>query len=154
MREPLIPAVRLEFVKPPSHAAMHLPVVSLDHPAEGAQHMLPPAVRLAPKPGPDPGVRAVPRPVATLRDVRRFVMRQLSSRDRHVCVISAMTYAVGGRQVIVDLVYRDSKGRWSEKAVVRRGGTTIKLVGVKQRPLLDKTVAAAQVVPPAIVSEP
>ncbi len=64
-----------------------------------------------------------------------------------------MTYAVGGRQVIVDLVYRDAKGRWSEKAVVRRGGTAIKLVGVKQRPLPEKTVAAVAA-PPAIVSEP
>ncbi len=86
---------------------------------------------------PEPSVQRV-----TLRDVRRFVMRDLKARDKHVCVISAMTYAAARRQVVVDLVFRDDKGRWFEKAVVRRGGTAMKLVGVKQRALPYRTVAS------------
>jgi hypothetical protein len=99
-----------------------------------------------------PAGMTAPSPI-TLREVRRFVMRALNRSKRHVCIISAMTYPTDGRRVVVDLVFRDDTGRWSEKAVVRRGVAALKLIGVKQRALPYKTVAAA-VIPPEIVSAP
>jgi len=91
--------------------------------------------------------RAEPAPLVDLRSVRRFVMRELKSKDKHACVISAMTYPTDGRRVVVDLVYRDARGRWAEKAVVRRGTSAMKLIGVKQRALPDKAVVASSIVP-------
>jgi hypothetical protein len=103
--------------------------------------------RIEPAGAPDNARGAQPAPLVELREVRRFVMRTLQSKDKHVCVISAMTYPTDGRRVVVDLVFRDDRGRWSEKAVVRRGTAAMKLIGVKQRPLPYKTVVAQSVVP-------
>ena len=87
------------------------------------------------------------RPIASLRDVRRFVIRELRARDRRVCAISATAYTAPDGHVVVDLVLRSRKSRWSEKAVVRRSGTDLKLLGVKARELPYWTIAASGVVP-------
>jgi hypothetical protein len=87
------------------------------------------------------------REIASLRDVRRFVIRKLDADGTRVCAISATAYTALDGHVIVDLVMRNRKARWTEKAVVRRNGTGLKLLGVKIRAMPYRTLAANGIKP-------
>jgi hypothetical protein len=70
--------------------------------------------------------------VATLRDVRKYVMHVLASRYRGLSVMSAATYARDGG-VVVNMVVHDRRREWFEKDVVHRAGTELSIQSERQR---------------------
>ncbi|MBD5654978.1 MAG: hypothetical protein IAI50_07320 [Candidatus Eremiobacteraeota bacterium] len=73
-----------------------------------------------------------PQQVATLRDVRKYVMHVLASRYSGLSVISAATYRSDGG-VVVNMVVHDRRREWFEKDIVHRAGTELSILSERQR---------------------
>ena len=74
------------------------------------------------------------RPLATLREVRRYVMHALANKYKQLCVVSATTYSRNGR-VLVDLVLRAGDQVWYENDVVKRTGMSLTIASRDQHVL-------------------
>jgi hypothetical protein len=71
--------------------------------------------------------RPQPQRIATLREVRRYVMAEIKARDPRAAFVSGMTYATG-HGVFVQLVVRDSRGERFENTLVRRTGSHLAIL--------------------------
>ena len=86
--------------------------------------------------------------VATLRDVRHYVMRRLKATNRNISVISSETYAIAPGRVEVAMVVSDRRHRWFEKDIVRRNGLGLAMVGTGLHAMPDYVTANASRVSP------